>query len=110
MICWYFLVQDKGIFEEDHKIELLKGWARRIDINKNRLSYLRILYSIRLAKQLNEDILIINVDEVNFSPEVLNWRSWLKIGINWEIFSQKYSRTIPVIWAIPQEEIILPQF
>ena len=82
------------------RLSFKKGWTRRVDLDRNRLSYLRILYSIRLTKQLNKDILIINIDEVNFSPEVLNWRSWLKTGINWEIFSQKYSGAISAIWAI----------
>ena len=35
-----------------------------------------------------------------FSPEVLNCRSWLKKGINLEIFSQKYSGAVSVILAI----------
>ena len=82
------------------RLSFKKSWARRIDLDKNRLSYLRILDSIRLTKQINEEILIINIDEVNCSPEVLNSRSWLKIGINWEIFSQKYSGSISAIWAI----------
>ena len=101
-ISWYKIRE--YLKKKNERLSYKKGWARRIDLNKNRLSYLRILYSIRLAKQLNEDILIINVDEVNFSPEVLNWRSWLKIGINWEIFSQKYSGAISVIWAITSRD------
>ena len=80
-----------------------KDWARRFDLDQNRLSYLRILYSVRLTKQLNENILLINIDEVSFSTEVFNDRSWLKRGINWEIFSQKYSGSISIILAISSE-------
>ena len=43
---------------------------------------------------------MINIDEVNFFPEVLNRKSWLKDGINWELFSMKYNGAISIIWAI----------
>ena len=86
--------------KQTKRLSFKKRWARRIDLNRNRLYYLRILYPIRLIKQLNEDVLMINIDEVNFSPQVLNWRSWLKTGINCEVFSQKYSGAISMIWAI----------
>ena len=46
---------------------------------------------------------MINIDEVNFSPKVLNWRTWLKTGTNWEVFSQKYSVAISLIWAISSD-------
>ena len=46
---------------------------------------------------------MINIDEVNFSPKVVNWRSWLKKGTSWEIFSHKYSGAVSLIWAINSE-------
>ena len=49
---------------------------------------------------MNEDVLMINIDEVNFSHQVLNWISLLKTDINCEVFSQKYSGAISMIWAI----------
>ena len=96
-IPWHQL---RRYLKQQKKLSYKKGWARRIDLDQNRLSYLRILYSIRLAKQLNEKILLINIDEVNFTTEVSNNRSWLKRGINCEIFSQKYSGAVSVVLAI----------
>ena len=84
------------------KLSFKKGSARRIGLNKNRLSCLRILYSIRLIKRLNEDVLMINIDEVSFSPKVLNWRSWLKLTLIESALS-KYSGAISLIWAISSD-------
>ena len=89
--------------KETKKLSYKKGSTRRIDLDRNRLSYLRILYSIRLAKQLKEQILLINIDEVSFAPEVLNSRSWLKKGINWELFSLKYSGSVSMILAVTSD-------
>ena len=97
---WFTLEKVKWYLKEEKNLSYKKGLVRRIDLDKNRLSYLRILYTICLVKQLNEDILMINIDEVSFSPEVLNCRSSLKKGINSEIFSQKYSGAVSVILAI----------
>ena len=96
-LTWH---QVRWYLKEQKNLSYKKGWVLRIDLDKNWLSYLRILYSIRLVKQLNEDILMINIDEVSFSPEALNCRSWFKKGINSEIFSQKYSGAVSVILAI----------
>ena len=64
------------------KLSYKKRCIRRVDIDQNRLSYIRILYSIRIAKQMNENILMVNIDETSLNTEVLNQRSWLKIGVN----------------------------
>ena len=81
-----------------------KGWGRRIDLERNRLSYLRILYSILLSKLIDEDI---HADKYRWGkllPKVLNCRSWMKRGISWEIFSHKYSGAVSIIWAISFQE------
>ena len=43
---------------------------------------------------------MINIDEVTFASEVLNSRSWLKWGVNLELFSLKYSEAVSMILAI----------
>ena len=48
------------------KLSYKKGCTRRVDIDQNRLSYIRILYSIQIAKQMNENILMVNIDETSF--------------------------------------------
>ena len=64
--------------------------SKKIDLDWNKLSYLRILYSIRLLKQLNEFILVINTNEVNFFLSVKVEDLGLKYTLI-KIFSQKYS-------------------
>ena len=96
-IPWH---QIRRYLKQSNGLSFKKGSTRRVDLDLNRLSYLRILYSIRFTKQINKEVLMINIDEVNFSPEVLNRRSWLKAGINWELFSMKYTGAISMIWAI----------
>ena len=82
------------------KLSYKKGCTRRVDIDQNRLSYIRILYSIRITKQMNENILMVNIDETSLNTEVLNQRSWLKIGVNWELFSQKFKDSLSLVSAI----------
>ena len=57
-ICWYL--------KQNLKLSFKKRWPRPTNIVSNRVSLLRILYTIRLAKTLNDKILIINVDESSF--------------------------------------------
>ena len=64
------------------KLSYKKGCTRLVDINQNKLSFIRILYSIWIAKQMNEDVLMINIDEVSLNTEVLNRRSCFKVGVN----------------------------
>ena len=78
-ISWY---QIRRYLKSLVKLSYMKGCARRVNINQNKLSFIRILYSIRIAKQMNEDVLMINIDEVSLNKEVLNRRSWLKVGVN----------------------------
>ena len=46
---------------------------------------------------------MINIDEVTFTTKVLNNRSWLKRGVDSEIFSQKYCGSVSVVMAINSE-------
>ena len=64
------------------KLSYKKDCTRRVYINQIKLSFIRILYSIRIAKQMNEDVLMINIDEVCLNTEVLNRRSWFKVTVN----------------------------
>ena len=95
--------QVRNYLRRDKSLSFKKGSKRTINIDSNRLSYLRILYSIRLSKQIDENVLLINIDGVNFSPNVLNCRSWLKRGTSWEIFNKKFSGAVSLIWAISSE-------
>ena len=77
-----------------------KGWKRRMDIDQTRLKHLRVLYTIRLTKMINQDTLLINIDETSLSNEVLSNYSWLKKGENWELFNEKFWGSLSLILAI----------
>ena len=78
-ILWY---QIRRYLKSLVKLSYKKGCMRRVNINQNKLSFNRILYSIQIAKQMNEDVLMINIEEVSLNTEVLNRRSWLKVRVN----------------------------
>lgn len=89
------------------KLSYKKGWKRRIDIDKNKLSYIRYLYSIRMAKHINEDFLMVNIDETSLNRGVLNQISCLKIGSNYEFFNQKFKDSLSHISATSSNGDIL---
>ena len=95
-IPWY---QIRRYFKTVMKLSYKKGCKRRIDIDQNRLSYVRLLYSIRMAKHINEDILMVNIDKTSLNREVLNQRSWLKVGANCELFNQKFKDSLSLVSA-----------
>ena len=95
-IPWY---QIRLYFKTKMKLSYKIGCKRRIDIDQNRLSYVRLLYSIRMAKLINEDILMVNIDETSLNREVLNQRSWLKVGVNCELFNQKFKDSLSLVSA-----------
>ena len=78
-ILWY---QIRRYLKSLVKLSYKKGCTRRVNINQNKLSFNRILYTIQIAKQMNEDILMINIEEVSLNTEVLNRRSRLKVRVN----------------------------
>ena len=94
-IRWYL--------KQNLNLSFKKGWPRPADIDNNKISLLRILYTIRLAKAINNKILTINVDESSFSNELWNERSWLKRGVNSEIISMRFRGSVSLILAVTSD-------
>ena len=50
-----------------------------------------------MAKHINEDFMIVNIDETSLNRGVLNQRSWIKVGSNCELFNQKFKDSLSLI-------------
>ena len=61
-----------------------KKWSSRpAKYDPLRTTALKKLFSIELANMVEQDSILINVDEVNFSNSIKSNYSWLERGINW---------------------------
>ena len=103
-ISWY---QIRRYLKSLVKLSYKKGCTRLVDINQNKLSFIRISYSIQIAKQMNEDVLMINIEEVSLNTEVINRRSWLKVRVNWELWNQNFKETLSLILATSSNEVCI---
>ena len=90
-------------WKQNLKLSFKKGWPRPTNIDSNRVLLLRILYTIRLVKTLNDKILIINVDESSFLNDLWNERSWLKRGVNSEIILMGFRGSVSLVLAVTSD-------
>ena len=72
--------------------------STNVDVPK--LSILRMLFSFRIGKHINESTLMISVDETTFNHKVVNNKSWIIKGYSAELFNSKFVGSCSLIMAI----------
>ena len=72
--------------------------STNVDVPK--LSILRMLFSFRIGKHINESTLIISIDETTFNHKVVNNKSWIIKGYSAELFNSKFVGSCSLILAI----------
>ena len=80
-----------------------KGWARPYRWDWKKLSFARLLYSVRLSRLLDQNTLIVNIDETLLSNEITNSMSWIPKGRNREQFNVKYEGSASLITAVTSD-------
>ena len=72
--------------------------STNVDVPK--LSILRMLFSFRIGKHINESTLMISIDETTFNHKVVNNKSWIIKGYSAELFNSKFVGSCSLIMAI----------
>ena len=80
-----------------------KSWVRPYRWDWKKLSFARLLYSVRLSKLWDKNTLIVNIDETLISNSITNWMSWIPKGRNREQFIKKYEGSASLITAVTSE-------
>ena len=93
----------RSFLKKDLRLSYKKGCPRPANIQSNKISLLRILYSIRFSRVIRSEFLLINIDESTFSNSVWNYKSWLKKGVNCEILSERFKGSASLVLAITSE-------
>ena len=78
-----------------------KRWSSRpAKYDPLRITALKKLFCIELANMLEQDSILINVDQVNFSNSTKSNYSWLDRGISWSRNNIWLQGSISFIWVI----------
>ena len=107
----------KSKLDIDLPVQWIRKWLRNkfnysfkrfsskpINIDLEKLSKLRKIFSIKFSKNVNEDTLIINVDESTLSRSCKSFYSWSKKGQSTEFKNIIFQGSLSMILAVSFDE------
>ena len=78
--------------------------SRPSNIDLDKLQLTRILFSMRISKLVDSDILLINIDESSLTKATKLNYSWVPTGENGEVLNTNFTNSLNIVLAIWSNE------
>ena len=83
-----------------HNLSLKRGNPRSVDLDSERINFLKKLFCAKIAKQLSIIKILIRKDETSINNDTTQAMSWLKRGKSWSVWNIKFKKSINLISAV----------
>ena len=96
----YPIYMIRNIMKQQLNLSYKRINSRPLNVDFERLLLSRIIFSMRISKIINDDILLINIDEAWLNKETKANYSWESTGMNGESQSINLANTMNIVLAI----------
>ena len=90
----------RGYMRDNLKLSFKKASSRPVDMNIQKQNILKQAFTLEFSSIVSTEMLMVNIDEVNFSYQTKNARTWIPKGWNKPILNTCFKGTRCFICAI----------